>query len=234
MQRNQNTAWVDEGLVPTKLPQAPQQLLRLKLSSGQKLNQLNEIVDTADMLHPPELGFSGEPRALYTVMLVDEGIERLQGKQYFHWLVENIPSTGEWWKGEEVFHYFAPFSYEVTQDGKLDKTKGSKIHPILGLLYKQKSRIRMTNRQSGCNEDILTKRIGDKKNIAEQYELELVAGTFFYTTYSSATDVFLCLGTRCSGDAFPFPIPGVNDLPICSKKHTTSSSPHVTSLSPHR
>ena len=73
MQRNQNTAWVDEGLVPTKLAQAPQQLLRLKLSSGKKLDQMNEIVDTADMLHPPQLGFSGEPGALYTVIVVVRG-----------------------------------------------------------------------------------------------------------------------------------------------------------------
>ena len=41
----------------------------------------------------PSLLWRTEPGALYTVMMVDEGIERLEGKQYIHWLVENIPGT---------------------------------------------------------------------------------------------------------------------------------------------
>ena len=41
----------------------------------------------------PSLLWRTEPGALYTVMMVDEGIERLEGKQYIHWLVENVPGT---------------------------------------------------------------------------------------------------------------------------------------------
>merc|ERR1711915_365261 len=120
------------------------------------------------------------------------------------------------------FHYFSPFGFEVAEGGKLSRERGTRIHPVLALVYKQSSRIRMKTRQNGCDEDLLRVRITDKKAIAEEHGLELVAGTFIYTTYSSATDVFLCLGTRCGGEAFPFPIPGVNDLPICSKEKSSS------------
>ena len=40
------------------------------------------------------MSWPSEPGALYTVMMVDEGIERLQGRQYIHWLVENVPGAG--------------------------------------------------------------------------------------------------------------------------------------------
>ena len=54
---------------------------------------------------PPSIGQvwqGSSPGSLYTILMVDEGIERLGPAQYFHWAVENVPSTGEWWRGQEV------------------------------------------------------------------------------------------------------------------------------------
>ena len=39
----------------------------------------------------PTLEWPVEEGALYTVMMLDTGIERLEGLQYIHWMVENIP-----------------------------------------------------------------------------------------------------------------------------------------------
>ena len=47
-------------------------------------------------------------------------------------------------------------------------------------------------RQSGCD-GILDKRIGDHAALAEKYNLELVAGTFFYTTYTAITEDLVLL-----------------------------------------
>ena len=45
------------------------------------------------MFHRPVLRWPAEAGALYTVVMVDEGIERLQGRQFIHWMVENVPSN---------------------------------------------------------------------------------------------------------------------------------------------
>ena len=43
-----------------------------------------------------------------------------------------------------------------------------------------------------------------------------VAGNFLRAPYSfSTTDRFLCVFSRCTGEAFPAPLPGVNDAPEC-------------------
>ena len=41
----------------------------------------------------PTLEWPVEEGALYTVMMLDTGIERLEGLQYIHWMVENIPGN---------------------------------------------------------------------------------------------------------------------------------------------
>ena len=45
-----------------------------------------------------------EKGAFYTIMMNDFGIERLQGAQYFHWMVANIPAdySKDSGVGEEV------------------------------------------------------------------------------------------------------------------------------------
>ena len=41
----------------------------------------------------PTLEWPVEEGALYTVMMLDTGIERLEGLQYIHWMVENVPGN---------------------------------------------------------------------------------------------------------------------------------------------
>ena len=45
------------------------------------------------MAQRPLLQWPTEQGALYTVMMLDEGIERLGGLQYVHWMVENVPGN---------------------------------------------------------------------------------------------------------------------------------------------
>merc|ERR1712106_1191571 len=71
-------------------------------------------------------------------------------------------------------------------------------------------------------------RIIDKDDLAQKYGLTLEAGTFIYSKYSGkTTDDLLCRFTRCTGEAFPAPLPGINDGPACQapkpKAESTSS-----------
>ena len=49
---------------------------------------------TGQMEDRPEVGWEAGPGELYTVMILDEGISSLNGKQYVHWLVTNVPGDG--------------------------------------------------------------------------------------------------------------------------------------------
>ena len=71
--------------------------------------------------------------------------------------------------------------------------------------------------QSGCNPSIVERRIGDHAAVAEKYALELVAGNFFFTTYTDASNNLLCYITKCTGNPFPIPAPGINDGPECQQ-----------------
>ena len=71
--------------------------------------------------------------------------------------------------------------------------------------------------QTTCDGTIVDGRIGDHVALAETYNLELVAGNFFFTTYTEATNTLLCYTTKCSGAPFPVPAPGINDGPECSQ-----------------
>ena len=71
--------------------------------------------------------------------------------------------------------------------------------------------------RSGCDPSI-GKNIGDHVAIAEKYDMELVAGNFFFSTYTpSATDPILCFFTKCTGESFPIPLPGINDGEDCKQ-----------------
>ena len=178
----------------------------------------------------PTLSWPVDEGALYTVMILDEGIERLEGAQYIHWMVKNVPGNmvsdhsprppvtlgpvPQVSLGDEVYEYVPPFYFDIGAAGAL-VDDGKPGHPILTLVYKQSARIAMTQRQNGCNAG-LASRIGDKTALAEQYNLSgPVAGNFLYTVYSQATDPLLCRFTRCTGNPFPAPLSGVNDGPQC-------------------
>ena len=84
-------------------------------------------------------------------------------------------------------------------------------------------------RQSGCDASIVNARIGDHVAIAEKYDLELVAGTFFLDTYTDATDTLLCYMSKCTGEPFPIPAPGINDGPECRRAGSFTSTTFDTS-----
>ena len=72
-------------------------------------------------------------------------------------------------------------------------------------------------RQSGCDPSIVGSRIGDHVSLADKYDLELVAGNFFFSTYTEVTNSLLCTFTKCTGEPFPFPLPGINDGQECKQ-----------------
>ena len=74
---------------------------------------------TGQMATRPVVFWEGDRNSLYTVMMVDQGIERLEGKQFIHWMVTNIPGTNVR-DGAEVMQYIEPFSFEIGSDGRLD------------------------------------------------------------------------------------------------------------------
>ena len=53
-----------------------------------------------------------EGGALYTVLLVDNGIEQLLPAQFVHWLVTNIPGNAIE-RGMEMVEYVTPFSFDL-------------------------------------------------------------------------------------------------------------------------
>ena len=117
-----------------------------------------DIVTTEDMIQRPKLKFASEPGALYTVMIIDFGIERFMGDQYFHWMVANVPNAYSINRGlgdevsrrvvlavtiyqaiSQVNEYLPPFYFKVAPGPPpgLDQTTGTAGHDLLVLLYKQ-------------------------------------------------------------------------------------------------
>ena len=70
-------------------------------------------------------------------------------------------------------------------------------------------------KQVVCDEGVANNRVDDHAAIAEKYDLELVAGSFFYTTYTDATNPILCDVSKCMGFPLPLPLPGINDGQEC-------------------
>jgi len=208
--------WTATGEVPNKLPQVPPQPLYMRYNS--KTVFPNDTFTTEDMLNIPDMKWRTERGSLYTIIMVDFGIKRLGGQKYFHWLVANVPGPiygSTIYSADEVQEYIAPFGATSEVPGTINRDiDGSPVHDIVTLVYKQTTgQVNMADeRQSGC-EGILTKRIGDHAALAEKYNLELVAGTFFYTTYTAVTEDFICRFTECLGEPFL----GITDGPACLK-----------------
>jgi hypothetical protein len=165
-------------------------------------------------------------------MIVDGGIERVLPKVYLHWMVTDIPAnTVE--KGNEVMEYVTPFSIEIDAEGKILKDAQQSSHLMLLLVFKQPGAIIVEETQAGCSPDIAgptqlgdtdeysAGRIHDYRDLATKYGLELVAGNFLQVPWSGFhTQQMLCLFTKCTRQAFPFPMSGINDLPECEPDMT--------------
>jgi len=209
------SSWVETGIVPDHLSEVPDQDLTVTWSKSGVVARINSTIASDDMFERPVLSFDAEADALYTVMIVDNGIEALGGMQWFHWLKSNVPGS-DLSGGDENYEYIAPFYFErnATNTGVVD-TGDAPGHDILVLVYKQDGTISIEENQSGCNPSI-EGRVTDKDGLAEKYGLEgPVAGTFFWTKYYEGGDYYMCYFTKCTGDEWPFPVPGVTDQPQC-------------------
>ena len=49
---------------------------------------------TGNMRDRPQVTWSSGDSGLFTIMILDEGISFLNGQQYAHWLVTNVPGSG--------------------------------------------------------------------------------------------------------------------------------------------
>jgi uncharacterized protein GlcG (DUF336 family)/phosphatidylethanolamine-binding protein (PEBP) family uncharacterized protein len=146
--------WTATGEVPTKLAMAPP--APLYMSYNKKKVLPNDLITSEDMLEKPTLTWDTESGALYTIFIIDFGIERLEGLQWVHWLVTNVEDGASVDQGDEVRRmsiklgfnifgfkvkdYVPPFYFKIKEDfSGLDLTKGTRGHDILALVYKQKT-----------------------------------------------------------------------------------------------
>jgi hypothetical protein len=72
-------------------------------------------------------------------------------------------------------------------------------------------------RQDNCADLATPGRLGSPVAVAAKYDLELVAGNFFFTSYTDISDDILCYYTKCTGVPFPYPVAGINDGPECQQ-----------------
>ena len=93
-------AWTAAGEVPTKIPEIPPTCLDVNYN-GQAI-MIKDTVSTAEMLEKPVLGWKTEEGALYTIFMLDYGIERLEGLQYYHWMMANVEDEFGFELGDEV------------------------------------------------------------------------------------------------------------------------------------
>jgi len=205
-----------QPLVPGIVDSTPTQKLRVEWPD-QVTVEAGNVIEVGAMKERPTLSWDAKDDDMYTVMIVDGGIERLLPKTYLHWLVMNVPGS-KVDEGIEVFQYVTPFSLELDEDENIIKDTKESSHPMIALVFKQQSGkvTNITETQRGCSPDIVTARIFDYRQLAEKYNLELVAGNFLQCPYSAgSTEEMLCRITKCTKQPFPFNMPGINDGEEC-------------------
>merc|ERR1711971_829670 len=212
-------AWEEVGEV---VGEAPPQRLLIDWPNNVQVVQPNTTTSVGWMKERPRLTWPAEAGALYTVMVIDAGIQRVLPKVYLHWMVTNIPGNSVE-LGNEVMEYVTPFSLEVHED-PLDgfiKDRYASAHPMIFLVFKQPGRIQVEETQRGCSPDIVSARIHDYEELASKYGLQLAAGNYLQCPWSgSHTLEMICRVSKCTREPFPFPMPGVNDLEECQPRET--------------
>ena len=207
-------AWQEVGNL---VPDAPSSKLIVKWPNNGKIEP-NASTSVGLMTERPNLQWKTEPGALYTVMVLDAGIKRVLPQVFFHWMVANIPGNSVK-RGNEVMEYVTPFSLEFDEDNNFIKDRELSAHPLIMLVFKQPGRIFVEETQAGCSPDVLSDRIFEYRDLMDKYDLQLVAGNFLQMPYSGfSTNEMVCRISKCSKSDFPFPIPGVNDLPECQAR----------------
>ena len=152
-------------------------------------------------------------------------------------MVTNIPNNNVM-AGVEVMNYITPFSLEFTEEGEFITDPVESGHPLIIAVFKQNTgKILTDEAQRGCTkvaifnenlisnytfvstQDITDGRIHDYEELAEKYNLELVAGNWLSMPYSGkATHDMVCRISKCLGEVWPFPLPGINDLEECKPR----------------
>ena len=134
-------------MVPSKLASVPGQAASIRwprFSPG-----VGDTMLTGQMEDRPEVMWTSQPGELYTIMILDEGISFLNGKQYVHWLVTNVPGDGSNKEGiTEMMRYVEPFSASAADPA----------HPMLVLVYRQRARVMMEEYQRGCSPSVVNDR----------------------------------------------------------------------------
>ena len=136
--------WV--SLVPSKLSSVPRQLASIRwprFSPGP-----GDTMITGQMRDRPSVSWSADQTDLFTIMILDEGIAFLNGQQYAHWVVTNVPGDGDILEGTEMMRYVEPFSASP------DDPK----HPMLVLVFRQQGRVEFEEYQRGCSPSIISDR----------------------------------------------------------------------------
>ena len=205
--------------VKNLIPDAPSSKLVVEWPNNVNIKP-GATVPVGLMKERPRLKWKTELSALYTLMLIDGGLKRIFPKVFIHWMVANIP--GNLVKsGNEVMDYVQPFALEFNEDGSFIKDRELSSHPFILLVFKQPGRrIFVDETHAGCNPGIVSSRIQFAyTDLVDKYNLELVAGNFLHVPYSGyATHQIDCRFSKCTKSAWPFPIPGVNDLPECQPR----------------
>ena len=198
------------------VPQAPPQKLFVEWPNNVRV-QPNDTISTGLSVERPRLVWGTESNTLYTIMFFDGWSDRVlpEGTAMF-WVVTNIPGNSVK-DGNEVIEYLTPFAVAPKDDGTLEKNILASNHPSFFLAFKQSTgRIVMEETQAGCTPEIISGRVAYYTDLAEKYNLELVAGNYYQNPWSGFwTEQMLCNLTRCIGSPTPFPMPGVNDRPEC-------------------
>ena len=91
--------WTSVGIVPTYLPQAPSAPIRVVWPDSRLAPRMNETVATEDILEAPVLKWRGDWRSLYTVMVVDFGVD-MEGSNFIHWMEHNVRKS--WFNNQGV------------------------------------------------------------------------------------------------------------------------------------
>ncbi|KAM8705223.1 hypothetical protein ACLKA7_009648 [Drosophila subpalustris] len=160
-------------IVPDILEVAPQKLLKVTYSGGLEVNGGNELTPT-QVKGVPQLDWSTEPDALYTVLLTDpDAPSRKEPKfrEWHHWLVVNVPGN-QVDKGDVLTAYVGS-----------GPPQGTGLHRYVFLVFKQPQKL-------SCNEPRIPKTSGEKRGkfstakFAAKYKLgNCVGGNFFQAQY---------------------------------------------------
>merc|ERR1712088_1070438 len=142
------SAWEEVDQV---VGEAPPQRLMINWANNVEIVEPNATTSVGLMTNRPRLTWPSEPGALYTVMVIDAGIQRVLPKVYMHWMVTNIPGNSVE-LGNEVMEYVTPFSLEVeeTQRGCSPDIVTARIHDYRDLASKYNLQLKAGNDLQEC------------------------------------------------------------------------------------